>query len=889
MVSAAEITATAPATLFDGLQALPVFDGSTSPQSNPGNSSQNNAAHIFNLRNIGATRTLVLYDGRRIAPTAPTGQTNADIIPAMLLQRVDIVTGGVSAVYGSDAISGVVNFITDKNFDGLKAYAQGGISEYGDGKNVKVGIAAGKDVLGGRGHIEGSIEYYNNAGIAWNDKLQRPWAQQVITIQGAGSPAQPYQIVYNTRLNSTSYGGYITASGNTGNPLAGLNFATNGQLTPYNHGTAVVSGIESGGDGGYYYQASLVAKTMMGQAYGRFDYDFGNGVQAYASVSATLDQNENNHQSNEFRNITLSATNAFLSPSQQAAMTGAGISKFNFSKIMTQAPPLQPDSWTTAYLINSGVSGNIGKYKWDLSYVFNTNEQYTRNNANIDLGRAYAALDAVTNPANGQVVCNVTLTNPTLYPGCQPLNLFGPTSESASARNYILTTTKYHSITTLNDVGASIAGSPFDDWAGPINMAISGEYRTTTFGLKSNAQPTSKLDCTGLRFNCVQGTTLLYISNVVANENPPSVNRKASPRGALEFNVPLLKDLPFIQSLDLNTAGRYTYYNTSGDVQTWKVGLEWHVNDQLSARGTRSLDIRAPNLNDLFAPQLINPAGVQDVHTGIVGQAPFITNSNPNLQPEKANTLTAGVVYRPNWLEDFSFSADYYKTKIGNAITTIQGQSSTVQRSVRSQQRHVAILLADSAPASLQRSKRGEELPSPPSSARALNVQSTVKHRGRGYRDELRGRYRARPFRRAVADQLPADAENRPVPRRSILNSANIAGSPGFKNSLFLKYTWDEFSIDILEKYHGRTRWNSDRTLIYANPYLPSAAYTNVSLGYDLGVMSYYLTVENAFDKQPTPYGANGGSSGVPGLFGGFVPGDDAIGRYYTLGVRLRM
>jgi hypothetical protein len=126
-------------------------------------------------------------------------------------------------------------------------------------------------------------------------------------------------------------------------------------------------------------------------------------------------------------------------------------------------------------------------------------------------------------------------------------------------------------------------------------------------------------------------------------------------------------------------------------------------------------------------------------------------------------------------------------------------------------------------------------------------------------------------------------------PGAPILNSANIAGSPGFKNSLFLKYTWDEFSIDILEKYHGRTRWNSDRTLIYANPYLPSAAYTNVSLGYDLGVMSYYLTVENAFDKQPTPYGANGGSSGVPGLFGGFVPGDDAIGRYYTLGVRLRM
>ena len=173
-------------------------------------------------------------------------------------------------------------------------------------------------------HIEGSLEYYDNAGIAWNDKLQRPWAQRVITLQGAGTTASPNHIVYDTRLNSTSFGGYITAAGNAGNPLADKNFATNGQLSPYNHGTPVVTGIESGGDGGYYYQASLVSKTKMGQAYARFDYDFSNDMHAYVSASSTLDQNENNHQTNEFRNISLSATNAFLSPAQQATLTGHG-------------------------------------------------------------------------------------------------------------------------------------------------------------------------------------------------------------------------------------------------------------------------------------------------------------------------------------------------------------------------------------------------------------------------------------------------------------------------------------------------------------------------------------------------------------------------------------
>jgi len=466
-----------------------------------------------------------------------------------------------------------------------------------------------------------------------------------------------------------------------------------------------------------------------------------------------------------------------------------------------------------------------------------------------------------------------------------PLNLFGPTSESQQALNYILVTTKYHAITTLNEVGGSISGSPFDDWAGPVNVAISGEYRSTDFSLKSNAQPTSKLDCTGLRFNCVQGTTLLYISNVVANENPPTVNQFVA-EGALELDVPLLKGLPFVQSLDLNTAGRYTYYNTNGDVQTWKVGLEWHVNDQLSLRGTRSLDIRAPNLNDLFAPQLINPAGVTDNHTGIVGQAPFITNSNPNLQPEKSNTMTAGVVYRPDWLDDFSVSVDYFKTKIGNAITTIQGQSTTVQNLCEASNGtspYCALIqrplpFSDRSPANFVTAFISQ----------GLNVQS-INTEGWDIEANYQTDIGPGHFAARLLSSYQPMLKTVQFPGAPILNSANIAGSPGFKNSLFLRYTWDDLTLDILEKYHGRTRWNSDRTQVYSPAYLPSAAYTNATITYNMGQMSYFLTVENLFDKQPTPYGNNGGSSGVPGLFRGFVPGDDAIGRYYTLGVRLRM
>lgn len=876
VVSPETLTQTVPSNIMDGLQALPVFAGGRSPQVNPGNSSQNNAAHQFNLRNVGITRTLVLFDGRRIAPTSPTGEVNADIIPQMLLQRVDVVTGGASAVYGSDAVTGVVNFITDKNFNGIKIKGHAGASELWDGMEQNLGIAGGMDILGGRGHIEASYEWFNNEGIAWNDKLKRDWAKKVWTVQGAGSAANPLRLVQNTRLSSTSFSGVILSG-----PLTYQQFNLNHVLGPYVHGTPTGgNGVESGGDGGYYYQASLVSKLKSHQLFGRFDYEVADNIHAHIEAAGTKSNNQNNHQTNEFRNINLSATNAFLDPAYQQAMLNAGTSTFRYSKMMTQAPPLQPNSWTTAYLVNAGLDGTFGRYRWETSFVYNANQQYTRNNANIDLQRAYAALDAVRDPG-GNVVCNVTLTNPGLYPGCVPLDLFGPTSESQKSLDYILKTTNYYAQTNMADLGGSIAGSPFDNWAGPVEFALSAEWRQTTYDLTSDAQPVAA-NCTGLRFNCT-ASTLKYISNVLGDVH----NLEQSVwETALETEVPLLKDVPLVQSLSLNGAARYTSYDTSGTVWTWKLGGTWAVNDELSFRATRSRDIRAPNLNELFAPTLINPAGVQDIHTGIVGQAPFYTFSNPNLRPEVAITTTAGVVYRPEWFPSFSLAIDYYKIKIGNAITTLQGQNPTIQNLCEASNGtspfcdmiHRPLPFSDRSPANFV--TQFDSLPQ--------NYQSVVTE---GVDIEANYQTDVGPGHlalRALGSYQPM-LKTIQFPGAPVLNTASTPGQPSFRSSLFIKYTWDDISIDILERIHSGTKWNSDRSLIYAEPDFPWAAYTNLSITYDWQPAELYLTISNLFDKQPTPYGNNGGSSGVPGLFGGFVPLDDAIGRYYTVGFRLRL
>ena len=175
VVTTEELAVTTPSNVPDALNKLPVFSGSRGQQT-LGNASQNSTGNFLNLRGVGIIRTLILFDGHRVPPTAADGTVDTNTIPQLLLQRVDVVTGGASAVYGSDAVTGVVNFVVDKKFNGLKAQGQAGRSVFGDNATVRFGIAGGMDVAGGRGHIEGSAEHYNSDGIPYK------------TDRAAGSP-----------------------------------------------------------------------------------------------------------------------------------------------------------------------------------------------------------------------------------------------------------------------------------------------------------------------------------------------------------------------------------------------------------------------------------------------------------------------------------------------------------------------------------------------------------------------------------------------------------------------------------------------------------------------------------------------------------------------------
>jgi iron complex outermembrane receptor protein len=881
VVSTAQILTNTPSTLSDAIKTLPVFAGYSAQTSNPGNSSQNSGQNTLNLRSIGGGRTLTLFNGQRL----PNG--NVDQIPQMLISRVDIVTGGASAVYGSDAVAGVVNFIIDKKFNGLKVNGQTGVSKYGDDKTWRLGAAYGASFLDDRLHVEGSIEHFDDPGIF--SKLSRQAGRDVYSTQGAGTAANPYRLVRDTRLNNTSFYGKILTG-----PLADQVFKVNGVASPFVHGAPTgASTVESGGDGAYFYNASLKTLLTNTQYFGRADYALTDNVNMWGQVAYVKSHNKNNHQTNEFRSYTLSGQNAFLAPQYRALYAAAGVPTFTFGKMMQQAPVLQPDSHTETYNIAGGFDGKFqafGKdWSWELSGLTSQQKVNTANNANMDNQKAIAALDAVVNPANGQIVCNVTLTNPGLYPGCVPINVFGPTSESPESIAYIIQKTDFTTKNRLDEVNASVTGSPFDTWAGPVQVALSGEMRKTSVATTSKFLPTDRVNCTGLRFNgCQAGAAAptRWVSNVVANSPKASQTVKEI---ALETDIPLVKDVPFIESFNVNGAARYTYYDTSGYVTTWKVGGDWNVNSQLKLRATRSRDILAPSVTQLFGAPAVNPSGITDLHTGFSSVAPVETRANAGLKPEVANTVTAGFVYRPEWIQNFSISMDYYRIKIANGISSVSGNNATVARQCEEANGAgpLCALFIRPLPFSDRTAANFPTL----ILSQNLNIANFYS---RGIDTEVNyntdlgpGRF----FLRGLMTYQPKQVTVN-LPGTTPLNAAGAAGLPSKRVVVTGKYVQGPFAFDLAQRWHNKTRRSSDPVAIYADGPIPSFYTTDMTVSYDVKVLGgtnqLFLAVQNVFNKEPPPSGATGGSATVPGLFLATTNGDDFIGRYFTVGFKFK-
>jgi outer membrane receptor protein involved in Fe transport len=655
------------------LAEFPAFRPGQAPENSFVTITGNIGARTLDLRGLEPQRTLVLVNGRRFIPSSPQGTVDLNLIPTMLIQRAEIVTGGASAAYGSDAVAGVVNLILDTDLEGIRAQAQYGISERGDDANYQFGLAGGTGFAGGRGHVIAGFEYSENKGMGgcyqidwcgqeYSNFSNGDWIAPTPANPDPGNPL-PNRVTLPHKHPTLITPGLINSPGAGGNPLLrGTYFLADGTpvINGWDYGMWPSTFAMVGGDG--HHQDPFTSAHLMKSpvrrwsAYMHGKYDLTDGIRVFAELSyGNVVGWQNGAQFREI-GLAIRRDNPFL-PAEVLALMGPNQASISLARDGDDFGVARFRGENETFRGVAGVEGELGgSWTWNAYYQYGHNryDQEMANNRNN--ARFAESVDAVRN-AQGQAVCRINAdANPNNdNAACVPVNLFGEYQWDPAAKAYFYGTGWQTATIDQHVAAANIQGQLFDTWAGPVSVAAGLEYREDS--IVGNADPVS-------------------LANGWYVGNGSAVSGSVDVREAyLETVVPLADGLPGAHNLELNGAIRLTDYSTSGQVTTWKVGGIWEPVEGLRLRGTRSRDIRAPNLLELFGS---TTSASSRVVTGGIQYLPRVfTGGNDQLSPETADTWTAGVVLMPRWgfLDGLRVSADYYDIEIDGAISQVGAQT----------------------------------------------------------------------------------------------------------------------------------------------------------------------------------------------------------------------
>jgi outer membrane receptor protein involved in Fe transport len=914
VVSVQQLQTTTPTSIPDALVKLPAFNvGQNTPNSAINSNGRGFGApgNFLDLRTLGPIRTLILQDGNRVPGTFYDQTVDTNMLPQLLIQRVDIVTGGASSVYGSDGITGVVNFITDSKFTGLKGVVQGGISKYGDGKSVRAGAAYGVKV-GDRGHFEVSAEYYKRNGI--HDTASRAYGELYPIYVGSGTAANPFVLVLNGKQSNVAPGGLAVTG-----PFAGQQFLNDGSLATFNPGVATpTANAAIGGDGGRVEHEDLLFRHRTAQAFARFDYDVTDAVHFY--VQGRLSQNRDSGKNQIYTNVSNASAasptntggsyplwiysgNAYLTAAQQALLTSSGTSSFALNRmdndLMRQ---LGLNLNLRASAVTAGLDGKLGlgDLAWDAHYTRGDNRtRYTTTN-NVNAANFFAATDAVRDPATGSIVCRVTITAPGTFPGCAPIDLFGQNRASQAAQDFIFENTYWTAKNSMDDFGANLNGTLFEGWAGPFKFAAGGQYRHQTLDVTTSV-PVNVFNPQYLRLGPAGNSAATsYPSGNLAyfKETQSAATGDADIYEAnVELNAPLLRDLPFVQLLSFNGAFRYAKYEVEGNQtfsnsfssKTWKLGLEWSVNDDLRIRATRSRDFRAPTLWELYQQQVISASGVTDTLTNTAGSVNTVAGGNPNLKPEIGKNLTVGAVLTPHFIPRFSVSVDYFDIKLKGQIGGINGLDPTVQAICQGSGGSSQYCTLVQRPISYNNTS--------PANFPTLifsTAQNTVSTRAQGLDFELNyavplGAAGELALRGLWSHQWKLVSTS--FPGAPQINQSGTMALPRDKVTVSANYRLGRFGFDWLQRYYSSIKFDANPAIIYADPKVKAYLQSDINFSYDInvgGTQTLFLNINNIFNAKGQIY-QNRGYTGSPGLRYPNFNYADLLGTYFTAGVRFKL
>jgi iron complex outermembrane recepter protein len=690
-VTADNLQRTGPASVEMTLNQLPQFAANAGGAS----TSQARAGRAYaNLRGLGPSRTLVLQDGRRMQPSDPLGAIDLNTISASLVESIEVITGGASAVYGSDAIAGVVNFKLKNNFQGLALDAQYGQTEREDGEVLDLSVIMGGNFADGRGNAVLSGSYMDRRRV---NRGSRDFFKD-----GGITPVLPSGLLYADAANLPSQAALnavFARYGVTGNVPRNATFSRNTDgtlftiLPPMNY--------RFGDDGPYVITSNGQVSVALGEAaplqqpleretlYGRVTYEITDSIRAYGQFNyAHYTANQTGYGRNQAitRDVYLPVTNPFLSDDVRAIAA---------SRPNPNAPILfyfntgryAPDVAESTYNVTQALGGLSGDLEiidggWDAYASYGRTEQNTRLAGYID--RA-AFLSLVNAADGGRSICTG---------GLDPLALAAP---SASCLSYLLREMHETSVLEQTNVEATAQGRVLTLPGGDLRFAAGLSYRKNTYDFSPDAQR-------------ITGSVLATsLSN-------PTQGETSAKEAFIELLIPVVRDLPLAKEINLDLAYRFSDYDTVGGVHTYKLGGEWALNNALRLRGGYQRAIRAPSVGELFQPAEQSgttvgrisagrgdpcdigssyrtgpnaaqvralcvatgvPLSVIDNHRFAATNVQSDVAGNLDLKEETSDTYTLGLVWRPQFdhplLRGVSASVDYYAIEITDAIGLVTG------------------------------------------------------------------------------------------------------------------------------------------------------------------------------------------------------------------------
>jgi iron complex outermembrane recepter protein len=708
VLTSEDIAASGATNIQELLLKNPAMGNPLSSRTNSNFSTSSAGVSTIDLRNLGTARTLVLINGRRVVGGIP-GSTAVDLntIPTEFIERVELLTGGASSVYGSDAVAGVVNIILKKNFDGLTLDAQVGQSAEGDDTKKKASLTFGASSANGKSSLMAHLGASKQGAVYSKDRDFAAVDQASLGAFVTGLPEDLFTVQRPFFSATAPQGRFFI--GPTGGG-ASRTFDAQGNLIPFSTNGPAGDGVGATGfNRSDFRSIAIPTNRLLFAAKGEHALSdehsaFFEGTYASTRTRTRLEPFPANISNDVYNDAPIPAD--FLVngvPTKNPVIPQAlynlltpdanGIRHYGATRRLSEVGNRGNVADRDFVRAVTGLKGDLAKsWSYELFIGYGSTKESQVSGGQYNVLNTRNALEAVpdVDDVNGngnttEAICRDAIAR---AQGCVPLNIFGFNTITPEMLKYIQAPTLLSTFTSQKLAGFSVSGEPFQLPAGPLGLAVGGEYRKEYS--RSEFDPLAQAGLNG------------------GNAIPRTEGAYSVRELFVETKIPLLKGLTGVKQLQALVALRGGDYSTVGNTLSWNAGFEWLVNNDVKFRATRSLSTRAPNINELYSPPSQNfPTGLVDPCRGVTAADAGTTKGdrclaatgvaaniaanggtfaqsqadqqgisgfdlgNPNLNEEKGRSFTAGIVLTPTFLpalRNFTFSVDYFDIKIADAI-----------------------------------------------------------------------------------------------------------------------------------------------------------------------------------------------------------------------------